>query len=478
MQEIPKSKILRRIALENPWWEPPHRAPEKFTRWTPRPYIKLFYPLVNNLRIRRAPVLMGPRRVGKTYLLHHCVDLLLKEGIRPQQICYISVDSPTYLNLSLERLLDLYAEAAKISYLENQTYVFFDEIQYLRNWEQHLKSLVDSFPLVQVVASGSAAAALRLKSRESGAGRFTDFLLPPLTFYEYLELINEESYVQHEARDDASYYSTVEIEELNRRFEDYVNFGGYPEVAISQEIRENPERFIKSDIIDKVLLRDLPSLYGISDIQELNSLFTSLAFNTGQEIALEELARHSGVAKPTIKRYIEYLEAAFLVRVIHRIDEGAKRFKRARNFKVYLTNPSLRTALFGSTSAREAAFGLLVETAVFAQWLHSEGESLHYARWKQGELDFVSLLPNQQVQWAAEIKWMDRFAQRPSLMKPVLSFCLKNNVRQIVATTRSLFGKHKISNVEIQFWPAALYSFAVGHSLINSRVLALEAATI
>ena len=64
-------------------------------------------------------------------------------------------------------------------------------------------------------------------------------------------------------------------------FIDYLNYGGYPEVVFSEEIRENPGQFIRHDIIDKVLLRDLPSLYGISDVQELNSLFTMIAYHSG-----------------------------------------------------------------------------------------------------------------------------------------------------------------------------------------------------
>ena len=62
--------------------------------------------------------------------------------------------------------------------------LFLDEIQYLADWERHLKAFVDTHPGVKCAVSGSAAAALRLKSIESGAGRFTDFLLPPLTFHE------------------------------------------------------------------------------------------------------------------------------------------------------------------------------------------------------------------------------------------------------------------------------------------------------
>lgn len=472
MQEVPKEQILRRIKLENPWWQPPHSVAETVTRWVPRPYLNLFYPLVTNRNVRRAPVLMGPRRVGKTFLIHHAIARLLRDGVRPRRICYISVDSPVYVNLSPERLLDLYAEATGVSVVSTPTYLFLDEIQYLRDWERHLKSMVDTYPRLRCIVSGSAAAALRLKSNESGAGRFSDFLLPPLTFYEYLELLGSTGLVDAELRGETYHYSAIDLGEVNARFEDYVNFGGYPEVALSPEIQGNPERFIKSDIIDKVLLRDLPSIYGITDIQELNSLFTSLAFNTAQEIALEELAQSSGVAKPTIKRYIEYLEAAFLIRVVHRVDERARHFQRARNFKVYLTNPSLRTALFGSMDATSEAFGSLVETAVFAQWFHSASEKLYYARWKKGELDIVNLGPNQRIKWAVEVKWSDRHVDRPELLREVLAFCTENNLRQLYVTTKTANKTRTLSNVELDFWPASLYSFAVGHSVIHSKSLA------
>ena len=138
--------------------------------------------------------------------------------------------------------------------------------------------------------------------------------------------------------------------------------------------------------IDKVLLRDLPGLYGIQDIQELNSLFTMLAFNTGSEVSLEALSKRSHVAKNTLKRYIEYLEAAFLIKVVHRVDHSARRLQRASTFKVYLTNPSMFAALFTPVGPDDPATPRLVETAVHAQWLHS-AQSVHYAkmgRWRGG----------------------------------------------------------------------------------------------
>ncbi len=131
---------------------------------------------------------MGSRRVGKTVMLHHSVQTLLKNGEAAESIFFASIDNPVYSDLGLERLLNLFL--ARFDHgLESRLTVIFDEIQYLKDWERHLKVLVDSYPGIKFIASGSAAAALRMKGSESGAGRFTDFLLPPVTFAEFLDFL-------------------------------------------------------------------------------------------------------------------------------------------------------------------------------------------------------------------------------------------------------------------------------------------------
>jgi hypothetical protein len=314
--------------------------------------------------------------------------------------------------------------------------------------------------------SGSAAAALRLKSQESGAGRFTEFMLPPLTFHEYLELTGMEGLVQ--TSDAWTHYATPSITALNTAFVNYLNFGGYPEVAVSKEIQADPGRFVKQDIIDKVLLRDLPSLYGVQDIQELNYLFTTLAYNTAGEIRYEELSRNSGVAKNTIKRYIEYLEAAFLIKVVYRIDRSGKRFQRANFFKVYLTNPSLRSALFTPVGIDDPAMGAMTETAIFAQWFHSPSP-LHYARWPKGEVDIVGLGADHRPRWAVEVKFTDRFYRSPLELTSLLAFVGQNSLEQAIVTTREAQGEHVIDGIRFRFLPASLYCYIIGRSAVEAR---------
>lgn len=456
------------MRAENPWWES-GRIRADHARLKRRACFERFARLVEQTDVRRAVVLMGPRRVGKTVLLHHVVERLLQGGgCPPREIGYVSLDQPLYARLSMEDLAEELRQASGGP--RGPRVLFVDEVQYLADWERHLKAFVDAHPDVRCVASGSAAAALRLRSVESGAGRFTDFLLPPLTFHEYLDLQDKAGLV-HEPRPGVLDVPR-ELDELNREFIDYVNVGGYPEAVTSSAVRADPARYIGADIVDKVLLRDLPSLYGIRDVQELNTLFTTLAYNTAGEVSLEELSRDSGVTKPTLKRYLEYLEAAFLIKVVHRIDHNARRFRRATRFKVYVTTPALRGALFGPVTAEDEALGAVAETAVFAQWFHS-GVPLHYARWRsgrtQGEVDVVRLDARQKPRWCVEVKWSDRAGEHPEELTSLAAFADRHPGARLFVTSRTLTRRavpwSRASRLDVL--PTSFYCYAVGLSAVR-----------
>lgn len=365
--------------------------------------------------------------------------------------------------LSLEDLLILYTEIHGLD-TPDGCYVIFDEVQYLDQWETHLKTLVDQYKKTKFIASGSTAAALKRKSQESGAGRFTDFMLPPVTFCEYLSLLGREDNLR-------------DIEKLNHEFIRYLNFGGYPEAMFNKEIQQNPERFVRSDIIEKALLRDLPSLYGIQDIQELMKLFNTLAYQTGNEVTLVGLSKSSGMAKNTIKRYIEYLKSAFLIKTVSRVDNCGKNFKRENFFKVYLTNPSMYAALIEPISDDGEAIGNLVETAVFSQLMHDASgfENVVYARWNdrnegQGEVDLVVLNERLKVIGAVEVKWSDRFFEDPSKLTGLTRLCNQCSLSSAVVTTRTKVGGKQISdNLFFHFRPSALICYSMGRAILDSK---------
>lgn len=465
LKKVAISQVLERIRFENPWWSTGTIDPY-FQQMPRRAYFSKFYDLAKDRSVQRAIVLMGPRRVGKTVILHHLVQQLLVDGVSARKILFLTVENPIYTQISLEQLFAYGREALGEQSLDGWVLIF-DEIQYLKDWDVHLKTLVDSYRNTKIIVSGSAAATLQYKSKESGAGRFTDFMLPPLTFLEFVTMQNREYLLQPTALQwgdqSARFFQANDVKQLNIEYLKYINYGGYPEAIFSETVRNNPERFIRQDVIDKVLLRDLPSLYGISDVQELNALFTTIAYNTANEFSLESLSQQSGTPKHTIKKYLDYLETSFLIKIVRRIDQAGKRFQRDNFFKIYLTNPSLRAALFSPVQALDEALGAMTETAIFAQWLHRTSFTPWYARWGNGEVDMVGLSAKTlKPIWALEIKWTDRFVSNPGELKSLIKFCKENNLSRAIVTSISQQQLKQYDGIELYFIPAAAYAFTVG----------------
>jgi len=468
MLEISEKEILRGLRQDNPWWESAGvPVASEFSK--KRAYFERFKDVALNWEVRRSIILMGPRRVGKTVMLKQLIRQMIEEGFPRKSLLFVSMDTPLYSGMSPERILELFEKHANLASSERRV-VILDEIQYLKNWEVHLKVLTDRYPTTRFIASGSAAAALRLKSLESGAGRFTDFFLPPLTFAEYLKFSDLESELIAPGEGMKLLCRAKDIDRLNAAFIDYLNVGGYPEAVMNPSVRANPEQFLGRDIIDKVLLRDLPSLYGIQDTQELNRLFMTIAYHSGQEINLDNLAKSSGVAKNTISRYLEYLEAAFLIVRVRRVDDNGRTFQRERHFKAYLTNPSMRAALFTPLRDGDEALGNMAETAVFSQYFHTnQMKNIFYARWKSGrqdrEVDMVLIDPaTRRPLWAYEIKWSDRFADHPEELKGLIEFAKKNEPLHIPpeASTKTRTEETTVDGVVIRHVPCALHCYQIG----------------
>ncbi len=469
--EIPIHEVQRRLSIDNPWWQSGRGIEGDERNWPRRSYFSAFSSLAMNRSVRRALVLIGPRRVGKTVMLRQFIQGLLDHGTRGIDILFLSLDTPLYSGRSLESLVQLFMDFHGHRD-ESRLWIIFDEIQYLKDWSIHLKSLVDTYPLIRFIASGSAAAALKMKSIESGAGRFTDFFLPPLTFAEFLEFTGQEKMLIREAEENEAgieRYGCTDIDSLNRQFIDYLNFGGFPEAAMNPAIRADPYRFLRQDIVDKVLLKDLPSLYGISDTPALNRFFNVLAYHTGDEFNLEALSQHSDIPKQKLADYLEYLEAAYLIHRLHRVDDNVARLKRARSFKIHLTNPSMRSALFGVLKENDEAMGNVAESAAWSQWLHQQGldGSLYYARWKDGrkirEVDLVKVdFALQKPVSAVEVKWSDRMADHPEDCMGIALFAAQHGLEnKSVITTRTFMGNIMIAGVKLRCVPTALFCYRI-----------------
>ena len=472
MQAISETDIRNRIKRDNFWWNDPTQIFPEATH-PRRVYFPSFKALALDYKVKRASVLLGPRRVGKTFMIKQLIHDAIVAGTDPHSILFVSIDTPLYSNMPLESFLKYMPNGADAP----NSVVVFDEIQYLKDWERHLKDLVDNYGNIKFIATGSAAAALRLKSRESGAGRFSEYILPPLTFHEFLMFMKRVDDLIEDPVDRSGigvdrFYRTTDINILNNLFVDYLNYGGYPEAVLNEQIRSNSEQYISNDIVNKVLLNDLPSLYGIKDITELKKISSFLAYNTGNEASLQDVCQGTESTKPTIKKYVEYLESAFLILKLSNVDDNCKSLLRERNFKVYLNNPSMRAALFGPVLANDSAkIGHLAEAAVFSQWQHAlDFGDLRYARWDEGEVDVVLLdKAAQKPLWVGEIKWSDRFGRNKyEVTGKIRAFMARHKgINSAFFTSRTISENFIANGKSITVVPTAIYCYSVGKNITS-----------
>ena len=110
MLEIAKSDIISRLQFDNPWWEEGREGKIVYEETPRRKYFETFSQNILDTSVRRAIVLMGPRRVGKTVMVYHSIRLLLDTGISAKNILYVSLETPIYTGLPLERMLGYFQE--------------------------------------------------------------------------------------------------------------------------------------------------------------------------------------------------------------------------------------------------------------------------------------------------------------------------------------------------------------------------------
>jgi predicted AAA+ superfamily ATPase len=464
MESISRAQVRARIRFENSYWTARDETADLSALMKPRAYFRSFFRFVEQKSDPHALRLMGPCGVGKTVLLKQAAQRLIRQGTSPRSVCYLNISNPLYGGLRLEELLTLAWEASGLDAPE-EAFVFLDDIHYLADWETGLEALVKSFPTVKFVACSSVAPTFGSKQAASGAGPVTDFLLPPLTFYEYLDLrgtANQLVNIEDHPDRGVPRFTAPHIDALNEEFVRYLNFGGYLETVLAKDSRTVPALWGHKNVLKKVLLSDLPSLYGIQDVWELSSVLATLASNTADEVSVESLSQIVGVTADRMARYLDYLEAAFLIKIVQRVDRSAAAFQPGIATKVFLTSPCLRSAFFAPLSADDPAMGSLVETAVFAQWLYWPEVRLNYLG--SCEVDLVQFDHLHKPLWGVEVKWSDRYEEDPARLGSLLRFCNEQAQCKIVVTTRTKSSTKTAGNITLDFVPASLYSFLVGYN--------------
>ncbi len=144
---------------------------------------------------------------------------------------------------------------------------------------------------------------------------------------------------------------------------------------------------------------------------------------------MDDLAKATNIAKNTLRKYLDYLEQAFLIRRINRVDRDGKKFQRQVFFKVYLTGPCLYAALFAPVPPSYQFFQRLAETALVSQWLGSTAiENLYYASWRGGEVDLLTLHPETcKPDHVYDLDWPNTYVRTETQPDQIVNFVRENN---------------------------------------------------
>ncbi len=400
-----KESILKVLTAYNPWWKTGMVNP-KLSRSYKRFAFYEAMKRMDQVGIRRTIVLTGTRRVGKTTIQYQMIEALLARGVAPQRIVFISMDHPMLKLSDFNTILECYHENV---YAEQDVYYFFDEIQYAQDWDKWLKTIYDMQPDTQVIATGSASPALIKGNQESGAGRWSVIQVPTMSFFEYCELLEldrpslpKNLKVTGLLRMNQQERTRImmQLTKVQNHFTRYLQVGGFPELALADN-DIMAQQIMREDVVDKVLKRDLPSLYNIRNSTELERIFLYLCNVSSDIVSIEAIAKElSGVSRPTVENYIQYLESANLIYQSWPVNMAGKKVLKASP-KIYIADAAIRNAVLMDDSmlTDPVQMGKVVETAVYkhvAAFYYQQATSVGYFRGgKRGkEIDIVVDYPN------------------------------------------------------------------------------------
>ena len=311
-------------------------------------------------RRKQIEVIVGGRRMGKTTLIRQFIKRLIQQGVEAKDILYLALDNPS---LSATPLSEHLKNIRKIHLHDRgrKLFLFLDEVQESVNWEAELKSLYDMERL-KIFCTGSTSA-LIARERSRLTGRQIITTLYPLSFTEFLSFHSESPGLSEDYK-------------YERLQEDYLEKGGYPENVL------NPSIEYLSNLVEDILSRDLIRIYPIKKAYALKDLLRLIASSVGSRTSFNKIGKVLGLSLDTVKEYVNYLEAAFLVKSVEKWTTSHTEKIYAQK-KIYLWDTGIKTILAGA-----ADLGARAENAVLME-LSRKKMALGYFAESEKEVDFV-----------------------------------------------------------------------------------------
>lgn len=415
---VSDEQIIKVLRQYNSWWRIPSAIQEET-----KPQKRLAYyealKMLKHKTIRRFVVLSGVRRVGKTTILYQIIENLLQEGVNPKNILYATFDNPILKLVNVEHVLSIYETLYP---LEGTRYLFFDEIQYTDNWELWMKVIYDSRKDIRMAATGSASPILEKKGTDSGTGRWNVLKIPTMSFYEYCQLLSlpepelpEELQLSKLVTWTSSQLGDLmdQFTPLLNHFNRYLTIGGFPELVLSDDDLY-AQRMLREDVVDKVIKRDVLSLFNIRNPLLMEKLFLYLCMNSTEIFNATTAAKElENISVNTIENYIEALKMSNLIYLAKPMNVGSKGALKGKP-KIFIADAAIRNAvlMIDDVLSDEKELGIMVETAVYkhmVSFFQGSPAQLGYfrkAKDNQKEVDVVVKLPRDEI--LCEVKYRNQ----------------------------------------------------------------------
>ncbi len=332
---------------------------------------RIYQALHQHVQQKQITVLTGMRRTGKTTL----VKQLLNDISSTNKI-YLDLERLDQRELFAEKNYETIVQALRrqgISFNE-KVYLALDEIQLAKNLPSVLKYLYDTYD-VKCIVTGSSSFYIKNLFSESMAGRKKIFELDPLDFGEFLTF----KQVPHEPVAFPTFFTTSEYERLKAYYEEFVTYGGFPEVALVSSGQEKDD--LLADIVSSYVNKDIQSLADFRNIEAVYGCMKMLAYRVGTRLDASKMASLLGVTAVTVRSYIEFLEKTYCIARVPVLSNNPDR-EIVKAQKVYMGDNGLLRVLAKVSS------GAQFENAVFTQLRHHG--ALRYFALKTGrEIDFI-----------------------------------------------------------------------------------------
>jgi len=322
--------------------------------------------------------LRGVRRCGKSSIMQLCINFLLESGVRREQILFINFDDER-LHFDLSEF-DLIVESYQELYPDvifSDVYVFFDEIQTNKSWEQFVRRLYDQHTK-HIFITGSNSKMLSSEIATSLRGRTLQYEVLPLSFTEYCHFAGLETKV----------YSGTTKPKLKKAFNEYLCYGGFPEVVLMKH--EYYDRILQ-EYYFVMLYKDLVERYELKNISAIKYFINRMLINVSKPTSINkiynELKSHGiSVSKNTLYELVDHLEAIYFFLPVKKYEPSFVK-QVSSDKKYYCIDNGLRKSL---SQSYQDDHGLLLENSVFL-WLRSKidmSSGIYYYKGNK-ECDFV-----------------------------------------------------------------------------------------